>query len=58
MTTRISCILILAMILPAHGSGQSVLSQGERVRIHQLNGTVVTGIVQFASPQEVRLLGV
>lgn len=57
MTTRISCIVILAMILPAHGSGQSVLSPGELVRIHPLNGPVVTGIVQVASPQAIRLLG-
>jgi hypothetical protein len=57
MTARITYIVILAMNLPAYASGQSVLNQGERVRIHQLNGTVVTGIVQSATPQAVRLLG-
>lgn len=45
------------MLLPAHGSAQPVPSEGERVRIHQLNGTVVTGTVQAVSPQAVRLFG-
>ena len=60
MITRISCIVLLSllsMLPPAHGSAQPVPSAGERVRIHQLNGTVVTGTVQAVSPQAVRLLG-
>ena len=57
MITRVSCLVILSMLLPAHGSAQPVPSEGERVRIHQLDGTVVIGIVQAASPRAIRLLG-
>ena len=57
MITRISCIVLFSMFLPAYGSAQPTPSEGERVRIHQVNGTVVTGTVQAVSPQAVRLLG-
>ena len=57
MITRVSCIVILSMLLPVRGSAQPVPREGERVRIHLLDDAVVIGIVQTASPQAVRLLG-
>lgn len=49
-------LAIWTMVLPACGWAQSLPAEGEWVRISRTNGTVVTGILSFASAEEVRLL--
>jgi hypothetical protein len=54
-TTWITVLVILTMVCPACASGQAVPSQGDRVRISRVDGNVVTGILQSASAQGIRL---
>jgi hypothetical protein len=54
-TGRIIVLVILAMGSPAYALGQAVPSQGDRVRISRVDGTVETGIFQSASAQGVQL---
>ena len=55
MFNRIKYIALLAMILPASGAAQSAPEKAERVRIHERGGVIVTGTLQSASPQGLRV---
>ena len=54
--TRVIVILITLMfVLPSDGSAQSVPSPGERIRIKQVDGTVLTGRLTRLSPETIQL---
>ena len=47
--TRVLCVLSGILALPAQGYSQSPLSVGERLRIHMVDGSEVTGALQYSS---------
>ena len=54
--TRVIVILITLMfVLPSDGSSQDIPSRGERIRIKQVDGTVLTGRLTRLSPETIQL---
>ena len=54
--TRVIVILITLMfVLPSDGSSQDIPSRGERIRIKQVDGTVLTGRLTTLSPETIQL---
>ena len=54
--TRVIVILITLMfVLPSDGSSQDIPSRGERIRIKQVDGTVLTGTLRTLSPETIQL---
>ena len=55
MTGAIVLLMTLMFLLPSDGSAQSVPSPGERIRIKQVDGTVLTGRLTRLSPETIQL---
>ena len=55
MTRTIVFVMTLMSILPFDGSAQAVPSPGDRVRIRQVDGTVLTGTLITLSPETIQL---
>ncbi len=54
--TRVIVILITLMfVLPSDGSSQDMPSRGDRIRIRQMDGTVLTGTLAALSPETIQL---
>ena len=56
MTRTIVFLMTLMSVLPFDGSAQAVPSPGDRIRIKQVDGTVLTGTLGALSPQTIQLL--
>ncbi len=56
MTRTIVFLMTLMSVLPFDGSAQAVPSPGDRIRIKQVDGTVLTGTLAALSPQTIQLL--
>ena len=53
---RVMAILMTLMfVLPSDGSSQAVPSPGDRIRIKQVDGTVLTGTLAALSPETIQL---
>ena len=48
-------LMMLASVLPSDGSAQAVPSPGDRIRIKQVDGTVLTGTLATLSPETIQL---
>ncbi len=55
MTKTVVFLMTLMFVLPSDGSAQSVPSPGERIRIKQVDGTVLTGRLATLSPETIQL---
>ena len=55
MTRTIVFLVTLVFVLPSDGSGQAVPSPGDRIRIRQVDGTVLTGTLATLSPETIQL---
>ena len=53
--TAVPFLLTLMFLLPSHGSAQAVPSPGDRIRIKQVGGTVLTGTLATLSPETIQL---
>ena len=51
MTRTIVILMTLMSVLPSDGSSQAVPSLGHRIRIKQVDGTVLTGRLATLSPE-------
>ena len=56
MTRTIVFLMTLMFVLPSDGSAQAVPTPGDRIRIEQVDGTVLTGTLGALSPQTIQLL--
>ncbi len=53
---RVMAILMtLMVVLPSDGSSQAVPSPGDRIRIKQVDGTILTGTLATVSAETIRL---
>ena len=48
-------LMTLMFALPSDSSAQAVLSPGDRIRIKQVDGTVLTGTLAALSPETIQL---
>ncbi len=48
-------LVALMFVLPSDGSSQAVPSPGDRIRIKQVDGTVLTGTLAALSPETIQL---
>ena len=48
-------LMTLMFVLPSDGSSQAVPSPGDRIRIKQVDGTVLTGTLTSLSPETIQL---
>jgi len=48
-------LMTLVVVLPSDGSAQAVPSPGDRIRIKQVDGTVLTGTITTLSPETIQL---
>ena len=55
MTKTIVFLMMLMFVLPFDGSAQAVPSSGDRIRIKQVDGTVLTGTLATLSPETIQL---
>jgi len=55
MTRTIVFLMTLMFVLPSDGSSQAVPSLGHRIRIKQVDGTVLTGRLVTLSPETIQL---
>ena len=55
MTKTVVFLMTLVVVLPSDGSSQAVPSLGHRIRIKQVDGTVLTGRLATLSPETIRL---
>ncbi len=55
MTKTIVFLMTLMFVLPFDGSAQAVPSPGDRIRIKQVDGTVLTGTLATLSPETIQL---
>ena len=55
MTRTIVFLMMLMSVLPSDGSAQAVPSSGDRIRIKQVDGTVLTGTLRTLSPETIQL---
>ena len=55
MTRTIVFLMMLTSVLPSDGSAQAVPSPGDRIRIKQVDGTVLTGTLATWSPETIQL---
>ena len=55
MTRATVCVMALVSVFPSDGSAQAVPSPGDRIRIKQMNGTVLTGTLATLSPETIQL---
>jgi hypothetical protein len=53
--TTATGFLLLGLVLPFDGSAQAVPSPGDRIRIKQVDGTVLTGTLATFSPETIQL---
>ena len=55
MTRTIVFLTMLMSVLPSDGSAQAVPSPGDRIRIRQVDGTVLSGTLTTLSPETIQL---
>ena len=55
MTRTIVFLMMLMSVLPSDGSAQAVPSSGDRIRIKQVDGTVLTGTFSTRSEETIQL---
>ena len=55
MTKTVVFLMTLMFVLPFDGSAQAVPSPGNRIRIKQVDGTVLTGTLATLSPETIQL---
>ncbi len=55
MTRAIVFLMTLMFVLPSDGSAQAVPSSGDRIRIRQVDGTVLTGTFSTRSEETIQL---
>ena len=55
MTRTIVFLMTLMSVLPSDGSAQAVPSSGDRIRIKQVDGTVLTGTFSTRSEETIQL---
>ena len=55
MTKTIVFLMTLMFVLPFDGSAQAVPSPGDRIRIKQVDGTVLTGTIATFSAETIQL---
>ena len=55
MARTIVFLMTLMFVLPSDGSSQAVPSPGDRIRIKQVDGTVLTGTLAALSPETIQL---
>jgi hypothetical protein len=55
MTRVIVFLMMLTYLLPSDGSAQAAPSLGDRARVRQVDGTVLTGTLTAMSPETIRL---
>ena len=55
MTRTILFLMTLVVVLPSDASAQAVPSLGHRIRIKQVDGTVLTGRLATLSPETIQL---
>ncbi len=55
MTRTVVFLMTLMFVLPFDGSAQAVPSPGDRIRIKQVDGTVLTGRLLTLSPETIQL---
>ena len=57
MTRATATLIALMFVLPSAGSAQAIPSPGDRIRIRQVDGTVLTGTLDTWSTETVQLSG-
>ena len=57
MTRATAYLVALIAVLPPTGAAQAPPSPGDRIRIRQVDGTVLTGTLDLWSTETVRLSG-
>ncbi len=57
MTRATVCVMALIALSPSAGSAQAAPSPGDRIRIRQVDGTVLTGTLDMWSTETVQLSG-
>ncbi len=55
MTRATVCVITLIAVFPSDGSAQAVPSPGDRIRIKQVDGTVLTGTLATWSEETIQL---
>ena len=55
MTRTMVFLMTLMSVLPSDGSSQAIPSSGDRIRIRQVDGTVLTGTLTTLSPETIQL---
>ena len=55
MARVMAILMTLMFVLPSDGSAQAVPSPGDRIRIKQVDGTVLTGTLAALSPETIQL---
>ena len=55
MTRATICVMALVVVFPSYGSAQAAPSPGDRIRIKQMDGTVLTGTLTMLSPETIQL---
>ena len=55
MTRTMVLLMTLVVVLPLDGSAQAVPSPGDRIRIEQVDGTVLTGTLATVTTEAIRL---
>ncbi len=55
MTRVMLFLMTLILVLPSDGSSQVTVSPGDRIRVKQVDGTVLTGTLTTLSPETIRL---
>ena len=56
MTRTIVFLMMLMSVLPSDGSTQAVPSPGDRIRIKQVDGRILTGTLATWSPETIQLV--
>ena len=55
MTRATICVMALVVVFPSYGSAQAAPSPGDRIRVKQMDGTVLTGTLTMLSPETIQL---
>ena len=55
MTRTIVFLMTLMVLLPSDGSSQDIASPGDRIRIKQVDGTILTGTLASISDEVIQL---